>query len=61
MEQTYETVHLVKRVDNNICYIQKLEPVPANTGRSIQMASFVGMISPLYCTGVGKGYHVPSA
>ncbi len=52
MEQTYETVHLVKRVDNNICYIQKLEP--ANTGRSIQMASFVGMISPLYCTGVGK-------
>ncbi len=52
MEQTYETVHLVKRMDNNICYIHKLEPV--NTGRSIQMASFVGMISPLYCTGVGK-------
>lgn len=52
MEQTDETVHLVKRVDNSICYIQKLEP--ANTGRSIKMASFVGMISPLHCTGVGK-------
>lgn len=52
MEQTFETVHLVKRVDCNICYIHKLEP--ANTGRSIKMASFVGMISPLYCTAVGK-------
>ena len=52
MEQANETVHLVKRVDNNICYIHKLEPV--NTGRSIQMASFVGMISPLYRTAVGK-------
>jgi len=52
MEETYETVHLVKRVDNNICYINKLEP--SNTGRSIQMASFIGMISPLYCTAVGK-------
>ena len=52
MEQTLETVHLVKRVDCDICYIHKLEP--ANTGRSIQMASFVGMISPLYCTAVGK-------
>ena len=52
MEQTYETVHLVKRVDDTICYIQKLEP--SYSGRSIQMASFIGMISPLYCTGVGK-------
>lgn len=52
MEQTYETVHLVKRIGNNISYINKLEPV--NTGRSIQMASYIGMISPLYCTGVGK-------
>lgn len=52
MEQTLETVHLVKRVDCDICYIQKLEP--ANMGRSIQMASYVGMISPLYCTAVGK-------
>lgn len=52
MEQTCETVHLVKRVDHNICYIHKLDPV--NTGRSIQMASFVGMVSPLYCTAVGK-------
>ena len=42
----------MKRVDDTICYIQKLEP--SNTGRSIQMASFIGMISPLYCTGVGK-------
>ncbi len=52
MEQTYETVHLVKRVEQNICYIQKLEP--SHTKRSMKMASFVGMISPLYCTGVGK-------
>lgn len=61
MEQSGETVHLVKKVDNNICYIQKLEPV--NTERSIKMASFVGMISPLYCTGVGKAImaHLPEA
>lgn len=52
MEETFETVHLVKRVDNDICYIQKLAPL--NTGRSIQMASYVGMVSPLYCTAVGK-------
>lgn len=52
MEQVEETVHLVKRVENDITYIQKLEPV--NMGRSIQMASFVGMVSPLYCTAVGK-------
>ena len=59
MEKTYETVHLVKRVGNDLCYIQKLEP--ANTGRSIQMASFVGMVSPLYCTAVGKAImaHLP--
>lgn len=52
-EQTEETVHLVKRVENNITYIQKLDPVNI-MGRSIQMASFIGMVSPLYCTAVGK-------
>lgn len=52
MEQSCETVHLVKRVDNNIMYISKLEP--SYDGRSIRMASFIGMVSPLYCTAVGK-------
>ncbi|WWR15816.1 IclR family transcriptional regulator [Lachnospiraceae bacterium JLR.KK008] len=52
MEQTCETVHLVKRIGTDISYINKLEPI--NTGRSIQMASYVGMVSPLFCTGVGK-------
>lgn len=61
MEKTYETVHLVKRTGNDLCYIHKLEP--SNTGRSIQMASFVGMVSPLYCTAVGKAImaHLPEA
>ncbi len=52
MEQACETVHLVKRVDNRITYINKLEP--SYEGRSIRMASFIGMVSPLYCTAVGK-------
>lgn len=51
-EYAGETVHLVKRTGTNICYIYKLEP--PHTGNSIQIASYIGMLSPLYSTGVGK-------
>ena len=45
-----ETVHLVQREGNNILYIYKIE------GRigTIRMVSHVGMIHPMYCSGVGK-------
>lgn len=45
-----ETVHLVQREGNHILYIDKVE---ATTG-SIRMVSRVGMIHPMYCSGVGK-------
>ncbi len=45
-----ETVHLVQREGNNILYIYKAE---AKVG-SIRMVSHVGMIHPMYCSGVGK-------
>ncbi len=45
-----ETVHLVQRDGNEILYISKIE---AKVG-SIRMASHVGMIHPMYCSGVGK-------
>ncbi len=45
-----ETVHLVQREGNHILYIDKVE---ANVG-SIRMVSHVGMVHPMYCSGVGK-------
>lgn len=45
-----ETVHLVQREENNILYIYKIE---AKVG-TIRMVSQVGMVHPMYCSGVGK-------
>lgn len=45
-----EAVHLVQREDNNILYIYKIE---AKVG-TIRMVSHVGMVHPMYCSGVGK-------
>ncbi len=45
-----EAVHLVQRDGNNILYIYKIE---AKVG-TIRMVSHVGMIHPMYCSGVGK-------
>lgn len=45
-----ETVHLVRRDGNDIVYIYKIE---AKVG-TIRMVSHVGMIHPMYCSGVGK-------
>lgn len=45
-----ETVHLVQREGNNILYIYKIE---AKVG-TIRMVSHVGMVHPMYCSGVGK-------
>lgn len=45
-----ETVHLVQREVNDILYISKIE---AKVG-TIRMVSHVGMVHPMYCSGVGK-------
>lgn len=45
-----EAVHLVQREGNNILYIYKIE---AKVG-TIRMVSQVGMVHPMYCSGVGK-------
>lgn len=45
-----EAVHLVQREGNNILYIYKIE---AKIG-TIRMVSQVGMVHPMYCSGVGK-------
>lgn len=45
-----ETVHLVQREGNHILYIDKVEA----TAGSIRMVSHVGMVHPMYCSGVGK-------
>lgn len=45
-----EAVHLVQREGNHILYIYKIE---AKVG-TIRMVSHVGMIHPMYCSGVGK-------
>ena len=49
-ERSGETVHLVQREGNRILYIHKIE---AKVG-TIRMVSHVGMIHPMYCSGVGK-------
>lgn len=45
-----EAVHLVQREGSNILYIYKTE---AKVG-TIRMVSHVGMVHPMYCSGVGK-------
>lgn len=50
MEETGETVHLVRREGTNAVYIDKVE---AETGR-VRMDSQIGGRIPLYCSGVGK-------
>lgn len=45
-----EAVHLVRRDGSDILYIHKIE---AKVG-TIRMVSHVGMIHPMYCSGVGK-------
>lgn len=45
-----ETIHLVQREGSNIFYIYKIE---AKVG-TIRMVSHVGMVLPMYCSGVGK-------
>ena len=45
-----ETVHLVQREGSSILYIYKIE---AKVG-TIRMVSHVGMVHPMYCSGVGK-------
>ncbi len=45
-----ETVHLVQREGNHILYIDKVEA----TAGSIRMVSHIGMVRPMYCSGVGK-------
>jgi len=49
-ELSGEAVHLVQREGNNILYIYKTE---AKVG-TIRMVSHVGMVHPMYCSGVGK-------
>lgn len=47
---TSETVHLVARRADEVVYLYK-----EDTNNSIvRMASFVGSVAPMYCTGVGK-------
>ena len=50
LEQTGETVHLVRREGTEAVYIDKVE----STVSSIRMVSRVGSRIPLYCSGVGK-------
>lgn len=49
-ELSQETVHLVQRDGNDIVYIDKVE----SKASSIRMVSQIGMVHPMYCSGVGK-------
>lgn len=52
-EKSGETVHLVQRTNNSLVYLDKIEPLILENS-SIRMASRIGMMAPIYCTGVGK-------
>lgn len=52
MLNTHEAVHLVRRTGNFISYLYKSEPVDEDT--SVRLTSYVGMVSPMYRTGLGK-------
>ncbi|NLK28161.1 MAG: IclR family transcriptional regulator [Clostridiales bacterium] len=51
--ESQETVHLVKRSGNDVVYIDKVEPMGLRQS-SIHMASYIGFMLPMYCSGVGK-------
>lgn len=48
-ERTTETVHLGVIEKNNVVYIDKVE-----SHHPVRMYSRVGILAPLYCTGIGK-------
>jgi DNA-binding IclR family transcriptional regulator len=48
-----ETVHLVQRMGCDVVYIDKVEPMLLRDS-SIRMASRIGLVRPMYCSGVGK-------
>lgn len=48
-----ETVHFVQRRGENVLYLDKVAPITPQES-SIRMASQVGFIRPMYCSGVGK-------
>jgi len=52
-ETCQETVHLVKRLGNEVVYIDKIEPIGIRDS-SIRMASRIGLMRPMYCSAVGK-------
>lgn len=45
-----EAVHLVERSGSEVVYLYKCEPFH----HIVNMASYVGLRNPMYCTGVGK-------
>ncbi len=49
-ELTGETIHLVVRDGNEVVYLYKED----TRDSIVRMGSFVGLRSPMYCTGVGK-------
>lgn len=49
--RTGEVVHLVSRVDDDVIYLHKEEPV---SSIAAYMSSYVGRRNAMYCTGVGK-------
>ena len=51
-ENTKETVHLVILYQNEVLYIEKVEPNEYPTG--LRMASMVGLRVPAHCCAVGK-------
>lgn len=53
--QSGETVHFVQRRGSEVIYIDKVEPESPNES-AIRMASQVGMVRPMYCSGVGKAF-----
>lgn len=48
-----ETVHMVRRTGFEVVYIDKFEPIGIRES-SIRMASHIGLLRPMYCSGVGK-------
>lgn len=55
--KTGETVHLVTKLGDEVVYLYKEE----GGSSLVRTASFVGLKSPMYCTGVGKSIlaHLP--
>lgn len=51
--QCQETVHLVQRIGSDVVYIDKIEPT-IQRDSSFKMVSRIGLVRPMYCSGVGK-------